>query len=124
MVAKQLRLFGPSSTQSSPPGITFTHRIRNLEYVLVIMFVLILGATQPCFRAMSQDYFEPAHLFSGWTALVVLWSHNGFAVCDSTKQEGISTALFTARSPNFWFFCASVPSIKSAALLDFFSFVI
>ena len=78
-----------------------------MSYVLVTMFVLILGAAHPRFRVMFHDHFEAAHRFSGWTALIVFWIHNGLAARDSARQEGISTSLYIVRSPNFWFFCVS-----------------
>ncbi|KIM34873.1 hypothetical protein M413DRAFT_391037 [Hebeloma cylindrosporum] len=78
-----------------------------MSYVLVTMFVLILGAAHPRFRVMFHDYFEAAHRFSGWTALIIFWIHNGLAARDSAKQEGISTGLYIVKSPNFWFFCIS-----------------
>jgi hypothetical protein len=78
-----------------------------MSYVLVTMFVFILGAAHPRFRVMFHDYFEATHRFSGWTALIVFWIHNGLAARDSAKQEGISTGLYIVKSPNFWFFCVS-----------------
>ena len=82
-----------------------------MTYVLVTMFVFILGAAHPRFRVMFHDYFEAAHRFSGWIALTAFWIHNGLAARDSAKQEGISTGLYTVRSPNFWFFCVSTSCI-------------
>ena len=82
-----------------------------MSYLLLTMFVFILGAAHPRFRVMFHDYFEAVHRFSGWTALIVFWIHNGLAARDSAKQEGISTGLYTVRSLNFWFFCVSTSCI-------------
>jgi len=76
-----------------------------MSYVLVTMFVFILGAAHPRFSVMFHDHFETAHCFSGYGALIVFWIHNGLAARDSAKQEGISTSLYTLRSPNSWLFC-------------------
>ena len=76
-----------------------------MSYILVMMLIFILGAAHPRFRVMFHDYFEVAHRFSGWTALIVFWAHIGLAARYSAKQKGISIGLYVVRSPNFWFFC-------------------
>ncbi|PPQ78766.1 hypothetical protein CVT25_010639 [Psilocybe cyanescens] len=76
-------------------------------YILVTMFILILGSAAPRFRIMFHDYFEASHRFAGWTALVTFWIHNGLAANVLAKEQGIPLGLYFVRSPNFWFFCVS-----------------
>ena len=78
-----------------------------MSYVLLAMLVFILATAHPRFRVMFHDYFEAVHRFSGWASLIVFWIHNGFVARDAAMQEGISTGLYTIKSPNFWFFCVT-----------------
>ena len=75
-----------------------------MSYILMTMLMFILGAAHPRFRVMFHDYFEAIHRFSGWSALIMFWTHIGLAARDSAKQQGISSGLYIARSFNFWFF--------------------
>jgi len=77
------------------------------SYILVTMFCLILAAAHPRFRVMFHDYFEAAHRFAGWSALIVFWTHNIFAAGASSKQEAISLGKYLIHSPNFWFLIIS-----------------
>ncbi|OCL11428.1 hypothetical protein AOQ84DRAFT_437709 [Glonium stellatum] len=72
-------------------------------YLLVTMFLLILGGAHPRFRVMFHDYFEAIHRFAGWTALIILWSQT-FIVAELTrKKSGISLGFTIVRAPSFWF---------------------
>ena len=76
-----------------------------MSYVLLIMLAYILITAHPSFRVNFHNYFETIHRFLGWASLIVFWIHNGLAARDAARQEGISTGLYTVKSPNFWFLC-------------------
>jgi hypothetical protein len=76
-----------------------------MSYALVTLLVFILATAHPRFRVMFHDYFEAVHRFSGWGSLILFWIHNGLAARDAARQEGISTGLYTVKSPSFWFLC-------------------
>ena len=82
-----------------------------LCYVVLVMFVIILGAAHPQFRRMFHDYFEAGHRFAGWISLITFWVYMGLAARLGAREQGIPVGIYFIRSPNFWFFVVSTSCI-------------
>ena len=89
----------------SPTGFTLGNLVTT--YILITMFVLILGGAHPTFRRRYHDYFEAAHRFAGWTALATFWTHSILAAEMAREGTDESLGLTLITSPNFWFLCVS-----------------
>ncbi|MCJ1357054.1 MAG: hypothetical protein MMC33_007050 [Icmadophila ericetorum] len=79
----------------------------STSYILVLMFIFILGGAHPKFRVRYHDYFEVVHRFAGWVALVTFWVHTIFAASVAAHDANTTIGLILVASPNFWFICIS-----------------
>lgn len=77
------------------------------SWVLISMFCFILTGAHPNFRRRYHDYFEAAHRFAGWVALMTFWVHSTFAARMVSSQTGDSVGMTFVKSPNFWFIITS-----------------
>jgi hypothetical protein len=89
----------------TPTNIALGNLITS--YVLVVMFLCILGGAHPTFRRVYHDHFEAMHRFAGWTALATFWTHSILAAKMAGNEVGDSIGYTLVRSPNFWFLCVS-----------------
>ena len=71
-------------------------------YLLVTIFLFILGGAHPRFRIMFHDYFEAIHRFAGWTALAILWSQTFIIAESNRKTSDASLGGTIVRAPSFW----------------------
>ncbi|OCK77222.1 hypothetical protein K432DRAFT_304715 [Lepidopterella palustris CBS 459.81] len=76
-------------------------------YLLVMMFLFILGGAYPKFRVRFHDYFEAVHRFAGWTALCILWTQTFIIAGIKHHETGASYGLTIIRAPSFWLLLAS-----------------
>ncbi|KAI1340033.1 hypothetical protein F5Y15DRAFT_415461 [Xylariaceae sp. FL0016] len=77
------------------------------SWIVVTMFVVILGAAHPDLRRKYHDHFETMHRFAGWTALVSFWVHNIVSANVTAREWDATIGYVLIRSPNFWFICVS-----------------
>lgn len=89
---------------------TPTHEAKSsviVCYLLITMFLFILGGAHPKFRVRYHDYFEALHRFAGWSALVILWSHTFIVGSNNATINHESIAKAIGSQPSFWFLIIS-----------------
>ena len=79
-------------------------------FLILLLFVILLSA-YPSFRKGHHDKFEMLHRFSGWSALIIFWTHLFLvAVQEQATDTRASKPNFAVRffsTPSFWFLLIS-----------------
>lgn len=87
-----------------------THEVKSsviVCYLLITMFLFILGGAHPWFRVRYHDYFEAIHRFAGWCCLVILWSHTFIVGTSNASIHHESLGKAISSQPSFWFLLIS-----------------
>jgi predicted ferric reductase len=88
---------------------TTGYRLANMitSWILITIFVLMLGGAHPKFRVKKHDVFEAMHRFAGWVAISTFWVHSMFAAKTVTEETCETLGLTLVKQPNFWFIIVS-----------------
>jgi hypothetical protein len=71
-----------------------------VTYALLAILLLMVAMALPTIRMRFHDYFELAHRFGGWTALLLFWTQTVLFVNDQRGEVALGDALLA--SPGLW----------------------
>lgn len=91
---------GVMTTQFLNESAAVSIGLLTITYSLLGLLLLIVALALPQFRARYHDYFELAHRFGGWAALILFWVQT---IMFTAGQRGdLSLAAALLNSPGFW----------------------
>lgn len=81
--------------------------VLGLTYLILCLFIAVIGVAHPTFRTKQHNTFEFTHRFSGWAILVVFWA----LLLTFASQQQPSMRDFLVSFPAFWLLLAATLAI-------------
>lgn len=71
--------------------------------ITIVLFVLIISLSHPVFRRRCHNKWEIVHRFSGWTAVVLVWTQTLIIVVAAAHHSSKPVSVALASTPTFYF---------------------
>jgi hypothetical protein len=82
-----------------------------LSWILVCMFISMIGFAWPSFRKANHNFFELWHRFVGWTMLVLFWAQTMVAVSDTSRETSAAFGKTLVYTIPFWLLLVASSSV-------------